>query len=146
MSTTYAYPARLKPDHGAFVVTFRDLPEALTQGDDRGQAIAMGVDALSTALWFRLRDGEPIPRPSRPRKGEVPVAPEPAIAMKLALLDAVGGRRGAAARIARGLEIEHKEARRLLDPTKVNKADRLARALELFGHHAVVVVAPRPPA
>lgn len=141
---TYAYPTRLAPDEdGTFVVGFRDVPEALTQGADRAEAISMAVDALSTALWFRLRDGEAIPRPSRPRKGEVLVEPEPAIVMKLALAAAAGGQRGAAARIARGLGIEHKEARRLLDPTKVNRADRLARALELFGHRVTVTVSKR---
>lgn len=139
-----AFPARLNDArNGTFTVTFRHLPEIVTQGEGRDGALAAAVDALSTALWFRLRDGQSAPRPGRPRKAEVLVDPEPAIVMKMALTRAAGGRRGAAAKIARGLGIDHKEARRLLDPTEVNRADRLARALELFGHRVTTRVEKR---
>jgi len=145
MTPTLAFPAHfVAGDDGFVLVTFRDLPEVGTNARDRVAARAMAIDALSTALWFRLRDGEAIPPPSRPRKGEEVVAAEPAIALKIALLDAVGGRRGAAARIARELGIDHKEARRLLHPAQVNRADRLARALALFGCAATVTIERRP--
>lgn len=144
---TLSYPARFAVDDDDFiVVTFRDLPELGTNARDANAAHAMAIDVLAVGLWLRLKHGEPIPRPSRPRKGEVPVAAEPAVALKIALIAAVAGRRGAAARIARELGIQHKEARRLLDPTESNRADRLARALALFGHAATVTIERRPAA
>jgi len=40
--------------------------------------------------------------------------------------------------------IDHKEARRLLHPAQVNRADRLARAMALFGCAATVTIERRP--
>jgi antitoxin HicB len=133
-----AYPARFSPDDGQIAVSFRDLPDTFTVGADLDEARAMAIDALATTLWFRLRDGQSIPGASRSRKGETMVPVEPTIALKIALVEAVGGKWGAAARIARALRIDHKDARRLLDPTQVNRADRLARALALFGRTPMV--------
>ncbi|WP_304665259.1 type II toxin-antitoxin system HicB family antitoxin [Massilia sp. erpn] len=40
------YPARFKPDPeaGGYVVTFRDIPAAITQGDDDAEAMEMAKD------------------------------------------------------------------------------------------------------
>ena len=47
----YAYPCRPTPDEGGrLVVTFPNVPEAITDGKDRSQALAMAEDALGTAL------------------------------------------------------------------------------------------------
>ncbi len=47
----YAYPCNLIPDEdGALVVTFPDVPEAITGGENRSQALERGEDALATAL------------------------------------------------------------------------------------------------
>ncbi|MEK8017582.1 MAG: type II toxin-antitoxin system HicB family antitoxin [Candidatus Parabeggiatoa sp.] len=44
----FAYPTRLVPDRqdGGFVVTFVDLPEAITQGDDLADALHQAADCL----------------------------------------------------------------------------------------------------
>ncbi|MBM3582871.1 MAG: type II toxin-antitoxin system HicB family antitoxin [Alphaproteobacteria bacterium] len=139
----FAYPARFDPDDGMIAVSFRDLPDTHTAGRDLSEAHAMAVDALATTLWFRLRDGQEIPRASRPRKGEDLVPVEPAVALKVALIAAASGRRGAAARIARGLHVDHKEARRLLDPAHPSGVGRMTSALALFGRTATITVERR---
>ncbi|WP_374015223.1 type II toxin-antitoxin system HicB family antitoxin [Massilia sp. BJB1822] len=42
------YPARFEPDPeaGGYVVTFRDIPESLTQGDDDAEAMEMAEDVF----------------------------------------------------------------------------------------------------
>ncbi len=52
LNMIYAYPCRLTPDEddGGFVITFRDVPEAITDGRDHTEALAMAEDALATAL------------------------------------------------------------------------------------------------
>ena len=46
-----AYPAALIPDaQGRFTVTFRDVPEAITEGDTREEALLRAEDALESAL------------------------------------------------------------------------------------------------
>ena len=47
------YPARLKAaPEGGFVVTFRDIPEAITQGEDLDDALRHAQEALETAMQF----------------------------------------------------------------------------------------------
>lgn len=54
-----------------FVVKFRDVPEALTQGSDFAEALDMAQDALRTAMEFYDEDGKPRPTPSEPQQGDV---------------------------------------------------------------------------
>jgi antitoxin HicB len=63
----YRYPATLEPDkEGRVLVRFADLPEALTDGADFGEALFEAADCLSEALASRIVDGEEIPDQARP--------------------------------------------------------------------------------
>lgn len=62
---------------GGFTVTFRDVPEAITQGDTRKEAESMAVDALVTAMNFYIEQNRAFPQPSPVRSGETPI-PMPA--------------------------------------------------------------------
>ena len=64
------YPANFLPDTDGFVVTFRDIPEAITQGDDEADALSMAQDALITAMDFYFDDKRAVPLPSAPLPGE----------------------------------------------------------------------------
>jgi antitoxin HicB len=45
MTMRYAYPARLEPsDDGSILVSFRDLPEAMTFGGDMMEALASATE------------------------------------------------------------------------------------------------------
>ena len=46
----YAYPVSLEPDDGDVVVSFPDVPEVHTQGEDREDALEQAEDALVVAL------------------------------------------------------------------------------------------------
>ena len=76
------YPAVLKAQsEGGFTVTFLDFPEAVTEGDDRAQALANASEALSLVLLQREADGESVPHatdmemvlPARQRRLPKPV-------------------------------------------------------------------------
>ncbi|MBA4700322.1 MAG: type II toxin-antitoxin system HicB family antitoxin [Ruminococcus sp.] len=61
------YPAIFhKAEEGGFWVSFPDLPECFTEGDNLEQAYEMAVDALGLALTSRKTEGEEIPAPSSP--------------------------------------------------------------------------------
>src|SRR5258707_7873091 len=62
----FTYPVTLTPDatDGGFVVTFKDLPEAITQGETVEDALAEAADALEEAIAGRIQRGDPIPQPS----------------------------------------------------------------------------------
>lgn len=62
------YPAQIKKQkEGTFLVTFRDIPEALTEGSTYEEALEMAKDALATAIDFYVFP----PEPSQPEKDEV---------------------------------------------------------------------------
>lgn len=61
------YPAIFhKAEEGGFWVSFPDLPECLTDGDNMEQAYEMAVDALGLSLTSRISEKQTIPEPSRP--------------------------------------------------------------------------------
>lgn len=68
------YPALFhKAEEGGFWVSFPDIPECLTQGDDMTQAYEMAVDALGLALTSREKERQPVPAASDPSA----ISPEP---------------------------------------------------------------------
>lgn len=63
------YPAIFhKAEEGGFWITFPDIPECMTQGEDMQQAYEMAVDALGLAITNREEEKEDIPLPSEPYK------------------------------------------------------------------------------
>lgn len=59
------YPAIFhKAEDGGFWISFPDLPECFTEGDDMKQAYEMAVEALGLALVNRKEEKEEIPMPS----------------------------------------------------------------------------------
>jgi len=131
----FEFPCEIKRDSGGFYLAiFPDLPEAATDGKTLEEAIAEAVDCLGEALASRLVDGEPIPRPRRPKRGQWVLAPESTLALKIGLNQALEERGKTAADLARLLDCDHKEARRLLDPKAPSKAPRLTEALAALGY------------
>ena len=61
------YPAVFhKAEEGGFWVSFPDIPECLTQGDDMQQAYEMATEALGLSLTTMEEAGEEIPKGSTP--------------------------------------------------------------------------------
>lgn len=59
------YPAIFhKAEEGGFWISFPDIPECLTEGDNMQQAYEMAVEALGLALVNRKEEREEIPVPS----------------------------------------------------------------------------------
>lgn len=69
------YPARFTPaEEGGYVVTFRDVPEAITQGDTLEEAMLMASDALVSALECYTETGRQLPIASAKEQGELLVS------------------------------------------------------------------------
>ncbi|MBV7418432.1 type II toxin-antitoxin system HicB family antitoxin [Comamonas sp. CMM03] len=129
------YPARFDPaDEGGYNVSFRDIPEAITQGDDLAEAEAMARDALVTAMEFYFESGRPVPAPSKPAKGERIVELPPSVAAKVALLNARLASGARPADVARAMGIKPPEMSRIFDFTHATKIDTVAAALAAMGY------------
>lgn len=136
------YPATLTPaEEGGFVATFRDIPEAITQGDTEAEALDMAADALLSAMDFYFEDKRPVPAPSKAKKGEHLVSLPPSVAAKVLLLNELLSQQVRPTDLAARLGTTKQEVNRLLDLQHTTKIDRIAEALAALGRRLDVQLA-----
>jgi antitoxin HicB len=128
------YPAKLKPTKEAgFVVTFRDIPEAITQGESIEDAMIQARDALQTALDFYFDDRREVPAPSKARRGERLIELPASVSAKVLLLNEMVRQRVRPADLARRLHTTPQEITRLTDVRHRTRIDSIAAALQALG-------------
>jgi antitoxin HicB len=136
----FAYPYELTAQPGGgFIVTFPDVPEAMTQGETEEEAAKMAEDALITALSFYTDDSQRLPHPSPARGRRVAHVP-PLVAAKLLLHQAMLAAGASNVDLARRLGVNEKIVRRLRDPLYKNRIDRVDKALRVLGKRIDIVV------
>ena len=136
----YAYPCVLTPeeDGGGFSVSFPDVPEALTCGDDRAEALAMAEDALTAALSACVQCGEDVSAPSSVADGQELVAVPPIVAAKLALYSAVRAQGITKVALAARLGVSEGAIRKLLNPDHRSHIHQVEKALRSVGRGLVL--------
>jgi antitoxin HicB len=138
---SYAYRAQF--ERGArrgYVVSFADVPEAITQGSDMADARTMAEEALGLVLLAYLERGLPLPKPRAKSRGLVEIAVAPGVAAKLAVLEAFKAAGISKSELARRIGKNEKEVRRILDPKHATKLPALTAALRALGKRLVVGV------
>jgi antitoxin HicB len=135
------YPAIFDPDGDGYTVTFRDIPEAVTQGDTLEEARAMAADALLTAMDFYVEDHRQVPAPSAAKKGEELVALPTSVAAKVLLLNELVRQSVRPAELARRLGTTPQQVNRLVDLHHATKIDAIDAALAALGRHLELAVA-----
>jgi len=142
MHMRYVFSARLKKDeNGRWVASFRDVPEALTDGASRDEALAEATDALGAALAGYVYEQRMIPKPSRPKRGEVSIGVPSLVAAKLALYQAMREQDMTNVALARRLGVTEAVVRRLVNPDHSSKIEKVEAALEVLGKRLVVEAA-----
>lgn len=135
------YPVRLAPaDEGGFVVTFPDVPEAITQGEDEEEALLRAQDALDTALEFYTDAGRDLPRAGKPRRGQRTVRPSALACVKLSIYQALRDDGVRKSDLARRLGWHMPQVDRLLDLHHASRLDQAAAALAALGRRLSVQV------
>jgi antitoxin HicB len=114
-------------------VSFPDIPEALTSGADRDEAIAMAADALTTAMEFYFEDRRPVPLPSPLKRGQVAVDLPASVAAKVLLLNEMLAQGKRPAELARLMQARPQEVTRLMNLHHPTKIDTVALALRALG-------------
>ena len=127
------YPARIEGKHGDFVLTFRDVPEAVTGAATPEDARDLALDCLVTAMDFYFDERRQVPPPSKPKKGEWLVALPPSISTKALLLNRMLEAKVTPAELARRLNTTPQSVNRLVDLRHTTKIDTLAEALQALG-------------
>lgn len=134
----YAYPCVLASDEDGVSISFPDIPEALTCGFDRSDALAQSVDALVTALSAYVYAREDIPEPSPVIKGQELISVPLVVAAKLALYSAMRQQGMTKTALARRLGLSEGAVRKLLDPDHRSHIGQVEKALSALGHSLVI--------
>lgn len=134
---TYSYAALFEATEreGGFVVTFPDVPEAITEGEHMADARLMAQDALGIVLLTYLEQGMPLPEAEA--EG-VMIVPEPEVAAKIAVIETFRAAGISRTELARRMGKDEKEARRVLDPNVSTKLPLLIQALAAMGQRLVI--------
>lgn len=128
------FPARFEPaDEGGYVVTFRDIPEAITQGHTLEEAKAMAADALLSAMDFYLEERLAVPCASKALASEQLVALPISVSAKVALLNSMVESKTRPADLARRMGLKPQEVTRLLNLHHATKIDTIADAFKALG-------------
>lgn len=137
----FTYPVTLTTDaDGGYVVTCRDVPEVVTQGETIEESVSEAEGALEAAIEMRMEDGLDIPLPTARKRGEHLAGLPINTAMKAALYVTMREQNVSKSELARRLGLDEKEARRMLDPKHGTKAPVLERALHALGKRVELVV------
>jgi antitoxin HicB len=138
----YVYPALFEVHPDTIIVSFRDFPEAVTEGKSQSEALTAATDCLDTALLFRLKEKAAIPEPSKAKRSELAIPASPSVAAKVAFARAFAQSKMSKSALARRLGLRETEVRRLLDPDHATKLDRLDEALRVLGRRLVIADQP----
>ena len=137
-----AYPAALIPDpDGGFTVSFRDVPEAITEGETREEALLRAEDALESALAMYIAAGEPLPVSSNVETGEELVSLSALGMAKTALYAAMRDQGVGRAELARRLRWHLPQVSRVLDLRHSSRMEHVEAALAALGLRLIVDVA-----
>ena len=135
----YTYPYDLVPDEdGGFLVTFPDIPEAITGGKTRAEALEMGKDALTVALAGYVIANWDIPSPSPSSEGQELIPLDPTPAAKLALYNAMREQGISEAELARRLDSTEAVVNKLLIPDRYTHITSVMKALRAVGRSITI--------
>jgi len=129
------FPVTLIPDpkHGGFVATFPDIPEAITQGETREEALRMAQEALETALEFYFEDERTVPAPSKAKRGQDVVELAPSVGAKVLLLNEMLIQNVRPAELARRMNTTPQQVNRLTNLRHTTRIDGIGAALRVLG-------------
>ena len=135
----FDYAVLLKAaEEGGYIVTCRDLPSLISQGEDKADALTQAADAMDEVFATYMVEGLTFPTLSKPRRYEYSIAPPAETMAKAALYMAMSEAGITKVQLARQLGVDEKEVRRLLDPHYGSKLPRIAQAIQLLGRRLVI--------
>lgn len=137
----FDYPVTLTRDDDTVLVTFTDVPEAITFGTDEDEALLNAVDALETGLSFYVDARKQLPAVSQPTAGQKTVRPSALECAKLGVYQAMTEQGIKKSELARRLGWHMPQVDRLFDLRHASRLDQIEAAAIVLGRHIEVRVA-----
>ena len=123
---------------GAVLVSFPDIPEALTEGATETDALTQARDCLIAAIGGYVGERRPIPSPS-PAHGRALVALPALMAAKVALYGAMRAQGVGNTALAARLGLSEGAVRRLINLDHRSHIGQIEAALHALGQRLTVV-------
>jgi antitoxin HicB len=123
------------------LVTFADVPEAITFGVDAENALLNAVDALETGLSFYVDARKSLPVASLPVLGQRTVRPSALECAKLGVYQAMMEQGIKKSELARRLGWHMPQVDRLFDLRHASKLEQVEAAANALGKHVLVQIA-----
>lgn len=136
------FPVTYEQQDDGILISFPDIPEALSSATTAAQAHELAYDALISALEFYFEDYQRIPSPSRSVTAHYVELP-PALTAKVMLLNTLADSGISYAELARRLGKKPQEVQRMIDLRHATKIDTIAAALETLGYQLQLSLTPR---
>ena len=127
------FPVVVERDGSGYAVSFPDIPEALTSGATRAEALEMARDALETAIEFYFEDNRAIPTPSKVKPGQDAIELPASLSAKVLLLNEMLAQNVTPAELARRLGTSPQSVQRIMDLDHATKIDTVADAFRALG-------------
>ena len=132
------YPVTITPDDGQFSVTFPDVPEAVTFGETRDEALERAPDALLTIFDAFMKDRRDLPAPSETTGDAIEL---PALeSAKIELYRAMRVGNVGKAELARRLDWHLPQVDRVLRVKHGSQLDQMEAAFAALGKKLVLTV------
>jgi antitoxin HicB len=136
----FDYPVTLTTDGDTILVTFADVPEAISFGADEPEALRHAVDALETGLSFYVDSRKPLPQPGKVKRGQKTVRPSALECAKLGVYQAMTDQGIRKAELARRLGWHTPQVDRLFDLKHASKFEQIESAAAVLGKRLVLSV------
>ena len=138
MTQKLAWPVDLqRQEDGAILVSFPDIPEALTEGATETDALTQARDCLIAAIGGYVGERSPIPNPS-PAHGRTLVALPALVAAKVALYGAMRVQGVGNTALAARLGLSEGAIRRLINLDHRSHIGQVETALHALGQRLTV--------
>ena len=137
------YAIRLsKDDNGTFLVRVPDVPEAITYGDTKEEALARVVDAILTVFDECIRSRRPIPaaKTTGALSVEIPVLE----AAKVALYQTMADQRVSKSELGRRLNVHLPQVDRILNVRHGSQMGQVVSAFQALGKRVELRVVDEP--
>ena len=137
------YLAKFMPDENAILVSFPDVPEAITGGADEVEAFKNAQEALELALLNHIALGEPLPKETTKSiisDNSHIIYVSAQIQAKIGFISAFKQSGLTRVALAKKLGKAENEIRRMLDPYHVTKLPALEAGLLALGKRLVIGV------
>lgn len=137
----FAYPALLRDNkEGGFIVSFRDVPEAITEIWSLEELQNTAVDALVTMLEMYFEKNKIFPEPSKPKKNEVMVQLPLIVVAKMLLLNVMVSGNIRPCDLARKMNVKPQEVNRIINLQHNTKIDTVDLAMKALGKNLQLTV------